>query len=221
MYSYGLNRKSEFPFRLYLCGLYTALENSLRRISGFEDWTCHKSNQSCCEVLGLNNRNGERALDGTTTPLGAEKKEINHDADILDDPNVSSLLKTDLQSSSAVPINFEISEEAPSQSPSSKNDLVLKEVVYLTADSGNILESLDPDCAYIIGGLVDRNRYPRLTATRAESWGIKTARLPIQDNCELGGSKVLTVNQGNQNFLICCNPTCPSFRDFVPMDDFK
>ena len=40
-------------------------------------------------------------------------------------------------------------------------------LVYLTADSSNTITDLDPSDAYIIGGIVDRNRYLRLTLDRA------------------------------------------------------
>ena len=35
-------------------------------------------------------------------------------------------------------------------------------LVYLTADSDTELEDVDPTCIYIIGGLVDHNRYGAL-----------------------------------------------------------
>src|SRR5947207_7933328 len=55
------------------------------------------------------------------------------------------------------------------------------ELVYLTSDSPNTLESLKPYSNYIIGGLVDRNREKGICYKRACDKGIKTAKLPISD----------------------------------------
>ena len=41
-------------------------------------------------------------------------------------------------------------------------------LVYLTADSPNTINDLDPEDIYIIGGIVDRNRYLKLTFNKAE-----------------------------------------------------
>ncbi|XP_051125329.1 tRNA (guanine(9)-N1)-methyltransferase-like [Andrographis paniculata] len=68
-------------------------------------------------------------------------------------------------------------------------------LVYLTADSDNILEELDPKEIYIVGGLVDRNRFKGLTAMKAKEQGIRTARLPIETYIKMSSSQVLTVNQ--------------------------
>ncbi|XP_041991762.1 tRNA (guanine(9)-N1)-methyltransferase-like [Salvia splendens] len=68
-------------------------------------------------------------------------------------------------------------------------------LVYLTADSENVLDVLDPKAIYIIGGLVDRNRWKGLTMDKANEQGIKTAKLPIGSYLKMSSSQVLTVNQ--------------------------
>ena len=42
-------------------------------------------------------------------------------------------------------------------------------LVYLTADSPNLVDRLDPELTYIIGGIVDHNRYKELTFNKAVS----------------------------------------------------
>ena len=69
-----------------------------------------------------------------------------------------------------------------------------EKLVYLTADSENLIEDLDPEMIYIIGGIVDHNRYKLLTFNKANEQGIKHARLPIRENINLDSSAVLTVN---------------------------
>ncbi|KAI3718583.1 hypothetical protein L6452_19460 [Arctium lappa] len=68
-------------------------------------------------------------------------------------------------------------------------------LVYLTADSETMLSELDPDKIYIVGGLVDRNRWKGITMKKAVEQGIQTAKLPIGNYLKMSGSQVLTVNQ--------------------------
>ncbi|KAI5671269.1 hypothetical protein M9H77_11633 [Catharanthus roseus] len=70
-----------------------------------------------------------------------------------------------------------------------------EDLVYLTADSETTLEELDPKKIYIIGGLVDRNRWKGITMNKAKDQGVQTARLPIGDYLKMSSSQVLTVNQ--------------------------
>jgi tRNA (guanine9-N1)-methyltransferase len=72
-----------------------------------------------------------------------------------------------------------------------------KKLVYLTADSPNTITSLDTSCAYIIGGIVDRNRLKGITYEKAVAENIETAKLPLDECIKMMGNsktKVLTVN---------------------------
>ncbi|KAM7501077.1 hypothetical protein LguiA_025491 [Lonicera macranthoides] len=68
-------------------------------------------------------------------------------------------------------------------------------LVYLTADSETMLDELDPKKIYIVGGLVDRNRWKGITMKKAEEQMIQTAKLPIGTFLKMSSSQVLTVNQ--------------------------
>lgn len=52
-------------------------------------------------------------------------------------------------------------------------------LVYLSADADVIMERFEPQCVYVIGGLVDRNRHKGVTHTKAVQQGVRTLRLPI------------------------------------------
>ncbi|TKY72276.1 tRNA (guanine(9)-N1)-methyltransferase [Spatholobus suberectus] len=70
-----------------------------------------------------------------------------------------------------------------------------EDLVYLTADSEIVLEELDLKKVYVIGGLVDRNRWKGITLKKAQEQGIQTAKLPIGNFMKMSSSQVLTVNQ--------------------------
>lgn len=65
-----------------------------------------------------------------------------------------------------------------------------EDLVYLTADSENMLTELDLKKIYIIGGLVDRNRWKGITMKKAEEQGIQTAKLPIGNYLKMSSSQV-------------------------------
>ncbi|XP_064199556.1 RNA (guanine-9-)-methyltransferase domain-containing protein 2 [Anguilla rostrata] len=69
-----------------------------------------------------------------------------------------------------------------------------KELVYLTSDSPIVLEELDENKAYVIGGLVDHNHHKGLTFKRAQELGIDHAQLPLGSFVKMNSRKVLTVN---------------------------
>ncbi|MEW5297360.1 MAG: hypothetical protein WDW36_000573 [Sanguina aurantia] len=70
----------------------------------------------------------------------------------------------------------------------------LQDLVYLSAEADEELDVLDPTKVYIIGGLVDHNKYKGLCERQAKERGLKTARLPIARYVHLNSRAVLTVN---------------------------
>ncbi|KCV71978.1 hypothetical protein H696_01386 [Fonticula alba] len=68
-------------------------------------------------------------------------------------------------------------------------------VIYLTAESPNVVEKIAPGHIYVIGNLVDNNHHPGLCYERARQAGVRTARLPISEHIRLDTRHVLTINQ--------------------------
>ncbi|PRP78224.1 RNA (guanine-9-)-methyltransferase domain-containing protein [Planoprotostelium fungivorum] len=73
----------------------------------------------------------------------------------------------------------------------------LEKTVYLTAESDTVLQDIESDKHYVIGGIVDKNRHKTkgLTANKAKELGMNTARLPLEQYMDMSTRKVLTVNQ--------------------------
>ena len=75
------------------------------------------------------------------------------------------------------------------------------EVVYLTSDSPNTLQTLEPRSTYIIGGIVDKNRHKGICYQRACDRNVKTAKLPIGEYLQLSSRHVLTTNHVHEIML--------------------
>nr|CAG4643487.1 EOG090X0D3U [Ilyocryptus agilis] len=71
------------------------------------------------------------------------------------------------------------------------------QIVYLTSESENVIEKVEDDKVYIIGGLVDHNSQKGLCHRLALEKGFSHARLPIAENIDLKTRKVLTIDHGN------------------------
>jgi len=62
-------------------------------------------------------------------------------------------------------------------------------LVYLTPDSPNVLQEIDPTKVYVIGGLVDRVVLKNKSLSRASTHGVATARLPLKEFFSKQGPK--------------------------------
>jgi len=67
-------------------------------------------------------------------------------------------------------------------------------LVYLTADSENVLTEINENDTYIIGGLVDHNQHKNICYERANLKGLRHAKFPIDNFIRMQTRKVLTIN---------------------------
>ena len=65
-------------------------------------------------------------------------------------------------------------------------------LVWLSPDAGEPLLSLEPECVYVIGGLVDRSVQRGATLERAQAEGAQARRLPLPEFAS-GGHQVLSL----------------------------
>lgn len=71
-----------------------------------------------------------------------------------------------------------------------------EQLVYLTADSPNVLRTFDSSKVYIVGALVDRSPMSNLSLANAKRLKLATARLPLDEFLDWDlGSKNLTLDQ--------------------------
>lgn len=71
---------------------------------------------------------------------------------------------------------------------------MLSKYIYLTADTEEEIQSLEEGYTYIIGGIVDKNRYKKLCLNKAKDLGLKVARLPIGKYIQVNGRHVLATS---------------------------
>ncbi|XP_071952855.1 tRNA methyltransferase 10 homolog A-like isoform X2 [Antedon mediterranea] len=92
-------------------------------------------------------------------------------------------------------------------------------LVFLAAESPNILENIDPKKVYIIGGLVDHNHHKGVCFQNAVDKGWEHAQLPLGNNVQLKSRKVLTVNHVFEIMLqfVQCNSWQETISKVIPL----
>jgi len=201
VYSYAGVKKMDLNdgcARLLLTGLCASRVEALHKISGVHSWRAFATSLSLETVFLDACRRGK--VGG-----GAEEESGAMFATSLDSvPESSAEGATAVASSIFEPAStapcIGIGSPPPLQSFST---LPRDRLVYLTHDATNVLWEVQIGTAYIVGGLVDRNRHKGITAKKALSLGLPTARLPIEealccDDSQGGGPGN---NLGNKNAM--------------------
>lgn len=100
------------------------------------------------------------------------------------------------QDNSAEPVSLatpaQTTKSAPT--PELEADDVDKSIVYLTADSPYILDRLEPNTSYVVGGIIDKNREKGLCYRLAREKNVRTAKLPIGEYMVMHHRHVLATN---------------------------
>ncbi|KAI6660841.1 Rna (guanine-9-)-methyltransferase domain-containing protein 2 [Oopsacas minuta] len=94
-----------------------------------------------------------------------------------------------------------------------------KEIVYLSGDSDNVLETIDPSLVYVIGGLVDSRRNIKgASLTAAIDAGVRHARLPLDEYIIQDMPRPIPVNQifYMLSKFILCNSWLHAISSTIP-----
>ncbi|PUU74912.1 guanine-1-methyltransferase-domain-containing protein [Tuber borchii] len=95
---------------------------------------------------------------------------------------------------------------------------VTPDLVYLTADSPNTITELENGKKYIVGAIVDKNRYKGLCHKKAVAQGVATAKLPIGEYVSMASRFVLTTNQVAEIMIrwLECRDWEKAFLEVIP-----
>ena len=126
------------------------------------------------------------------------------------------------------PENPSPSHPEPAQPPAERPGLELVmhpeeienngEIIYLTSDSPDTLQYLNPYSTYIVGGLVDKNRHKGICYKTACNKQIRTAKLPIGEYMEMQSRQVLATNHVVEIMLrwLECGDWGDAFMQVIP-----
>ncbi|PLW43186.1 hypothetical protein PCANC_07007 [Puccinia coronata f. sp. avenae] len=219
-HSYSINRKANVQFESLLCTSFNGRlsERFVKNDSQYLKWkSVQFTSQSLDDIVSRRNTGvestGETLIDegnienqiiatsssssSSSSSQDKEKMEIainqdGHHPREEDTPQDPPKVETDHTTNPSIdPCHPKLDH------PVLREELLDKQnVIYLTADSENVLTCIEPNKVYVIGALVDRNRYKNLCLDLAVQHNFQHAQLPInQYFSQLKTRKVLTVNQ--------------------------
>lgn len=93
----------------------------------------------------------------------------------------------------AYPDNERWSCKLEEKSLEEDSSLDFSKFIYLSGDADEVLDAVDETVTYVIGGLVDRNRYKNIALERAKELGMRTMKLPLAQYAQLSASPILTI----------------------------
>ena len=167
LHCYSINRRLQQPLQFHISSFDgERLKKEMERHQGYEHWDCIFHSTSYFDVF--------------TTPVNSSNCKNNAQVTIPSTKQESTLLPLD--------------NKIPGQTDR-KFSKDAKNIIYLTSESENVLESFDPNCVYIIGGLVDHNNHKGICHRLAVEKGVNHARFPIQEaGVEMKTRQVLTID---------------------------
>lgn len=143
--------------------------------SGSANQTASRS--STANAASIENNRIGQAMDGKLRGVWRRWKRVT----IYKHGGIESLLSTASDEQAAV-ASVNHRHLAPEESRQSLHRIPLSDAIYLTADTDDTLTSLEPGKTYIIGGIVDKNRYKGLCRAKADRLGIRAAKLPLSQD---------------------------------------
>eukprot|EP01025_Chloroclados_australasicus_P048877 TRINITY_DN5546_c0_g1_i3.p1 TRINITY_DN5546_c0_g1~~TRINITY_DN5546_c0_g1_i3.p1 ORF type:complete len:339 (+),score=43.87 TRINITY_DN5546_c0_g1_i3:48-1064(+) len=159
-----------------------ALEHGVKFVIDldFEQYMSPEAIQSLCQQLSYSYSAVHRSSDPPHLHLTSVKSKVKET--ILKSVSGVSNWKATMTEKSFV-------EHFEELDPDSKGKMI-----YLSGDAEEEMKDIDKDAIYIVGGLVDSNRFQGMCEKKAKELGIKTMALPIGQYVQLTTSKILTVN---------------------------
>ncbi|GAA5894275.1 hypothetical protein JCM5296_004701 [Sporobolomyces johnsonii] len=200
-YCYSANRSASQPFPLLISSFNGRLKGMFDKRDDFKSWKGVEWWEEGFEGLYAHEEQHKPAA-AEGEPASAEEPTKLTDASPAADPTASTSTSTaDALAPAPAPAPASSSSPSPTIAIGSlrgrpRSTTPKSSVVYLTGDSPNVLTAIVPGTTYVLGGIVDRNRYKNLCLAKAERLGIAHAQLPIGEFLpEMQTRKVLTVNQ--------------------------